>query len=81
MDPEKELKRVFSQTFNIPEEKISAETARLKLQEWDSLGHLRLIMETETVFGVSFTMEEIPALDSFGKILESIKMKLQPQIQ
>jgi hypothetical protein len=35
MDPEKELKRVFSQTFNIPEEKISAETARLKLQEWD----------------------------------------------
>jgi acyl carrier protein len=75
MDPEKELKRVFSQTFNIPEEKISAETARLKLQEWDSLGHLRLIMEIETAFGISFLMEEVTGLDSFQKILKKIKEK------
>jgi acyl carrier protein len=75
MDPEKGLKRGFSQTFNIPEEKISAETARLKLQEWDSLGHLRLIMEIETAFGISFLMEEVTGLDSFQKILKKIKEK------
>jgi acyl carrier protein len=78
MDPEKELKKVFSQTFNVPEEKISTETVQLKLQEWDSLGHLRLIMEVETAFGISFTMEEIPVLDSFGKILEKIRTKMKP---
>jgi len=77
MDLEQELKKVFSRTFSILQEKISADTKQFELQEWDSLGQLRLIMEVEEAFQVSFLLEEIPSLDSFDKLLESITLKMK----
>ncbi len=75
MDTELELKKVFARVFNLPVEKISAKTGQFKLEEWDSLGHLRLIMEVEMEFGISFTLEEVPGLDSFEKILNRVMTK------
>jgi len=75
MELEQELKNVFSQTFNISQEKISLKTRQVDLAEWDSLGQLRLIMEIETVFNVSFLIDEIATLDSFEKILYNIQTK------
>jgi len=76
MDLEKELKAIFAQTFHVPAETISLTTRQEDLKEWDSLGQLLLIMEIETVFGISFHVEEVPQLDSFGKLLENIKKKV-----
>ncbi|MFH1159523.1 MAG: acyl carrier protein [bacterium] len=80
MELEQELKKVFSHTFSVLQEKISVETRQFELQEWDSLGQLRLIMEIEEAFSVSFLMEEIASLDSFDKILENIKLKIKNNI-
>lgn len=77
MELEQELKKVFSGTFHISREKISRGTRQFELPEWDSLGQLRLIMEIEEAFHISFMMDEIPSLDTFDKILESIKLKLE----
>jgi len=77
MDPEQALKEVFARTFHISPEAVSTGTRQFELQEWDSLGQLRLIMEIEEQFQVSFMIEEIPGLDSFDKILEAVKRKKQ----
>jgi acyl carrier protein len=77
MDTEQELKKVFACTFNVHLEKISSGTRQFELQEWDSLGQLRLIMEIEEAFHVSFLIEEIPALDTFEKMAASVKTKLE----
>lgn len=76
METEQELRKVFAYTFNVLKERISSETRQFELQEWDSLGQLRLIMEIEEAFHISFSLEEIPTLNTFDKVLASLKLKL-----
>jgi len=75
MEQEKRLKKIFSETFNLPEEKITLEIQPSNLEAWDSLGQLRLFMNIETEFQISFHIDEIKELYSFGLILKKIKEK------
>lgn len=36
---------------------------------WDSVGHLRLVMEAERRFGVSYTLEKIPSMTTLSDFL------------
>jgi len=40
---------------------------------WDSLAHLRLLMAVEEEFGVSFSPDEIPELDSVRRIGDAVE--------
>jgi len=42
---------------------------------WDSIGHMNLIGELETCFGVTLEMDEIIALDSVGAVRQLIASK------
>jgi acyl carrier protein len=33
---------------------------------WDSLGHMNLVMELESRFGISLSMEDVATIDSVG---------------
>jgi acyl carrier protein len=35
---------------------------------WDSVGHMNLVMELESHFGIRFDMDEIVGLDSVGAV-------------
>ena len=48
--------------LGVPREALSPDTACGDITEWDSMMHLRLVMETEARYGVSIPLEEIPAL-------------------
>ena len=48
--------------LGVPPERLTPETACGDIPEWDSVMHLRLVMETEARYGVSIPLEEIPAL-------------------
>ena len=48
--------------FGVPSETLSLETACGDVPEWDSVMHLRLVMETEARYGVSIPLEAIPKL-------------------
>ena len=48
--------------LGVPREALSPDTACGDITEWDSVMHLRLVMETEARYGVSIPLEEIPAL-------------------
>jgi acyl carrier protein len=75
MELENRLKKIFSETFNVPEKKITPETQPANLEEWDSLGQLRLFMNVETEFQISFHIDEIKEINSFEKLLKSIQKK------
>lgn len=78
---ESKLVKVFSETFNVPEERITIDTRQKDMEEWDSLGQLRLIMAIESAFDISFLMEEIPSMDSFRKLLDAIRTKKDEKIE
>ena len=76
MEIEAKLKQIFSEVFNVPVSMISESTEQKMLNEWDSLGQLRLIMTIEESFDVSFSIDEIESLSNFQVILQNITDKL-----
>lgn len=40
-----------------------------EIPQWDSIGHMTLIAELESVFDVMFTTEQVIGLSSFNKAL------------
>ena len=52
--------------LDVPRETLTPETAFGSVPAWDSVMHLRLIMETEARFGSSIPLEEVPNLKTLG---------------
>lgn len=76
MEVEHKLRKIFSETFNVPEEKITRETHPSNLEAWDSLGQLRLMMNVESEFNITFHIDDIKELNSFEMLLKNIQEKL-----
>jgi len=55
--------------LKVPRERLSGETAYGSIPEWDSVNHLRLVMEAERRFGVSYPLERVPALKTIDDFL------------
>lgn len=48
--------------FSVGVETLSPETAYGSIEGWDSVNHLRLVMETEAKFGKPIPLEAVPGL-------------------
>ncbi|MDC0465788.1 hypothetical protein OAN14_03290 [Candidatus Pelagibacter sp.] len=57
--------------------KISPKKLGLGLHEkWDSLSHLKILLEVEKKFKIKFTMKEMTEIQSFEEIKKQIKKKI-----
>ena len=54
------LERVFSKILKIKIKKNIQNLSMQNCKQWDSLNHLRLILDIEKNFGISFEMKKIP---------------------
>jgi acyl carrier protein len=59
--------------LGVPPETLSWETAHGELPAWDSVMHLRLVMETEARYGVRIALEKIPALRTLGDFRDCLQ--------
>lgn len=66
---------VFRRVLNVDREQSVEQVERNVTEEWDSLGHTRLIVEIEKTFGVSISTEENRLLTSFQRGLEILGEK------
>ena len=48
--------------FGVGAEALAPETAFGSIEGWDSVNHLRLVMETEAKFGKPIPLEAVPGL-------------------
>jgi len=48
--------------FGVDAGELRSDTAYRSIPAWDSIAHLRLVMETEARFGSSIPLEAVPAL-------------------
>ena len=51
-----------AETLGVQKGTLTPETAYGSIPEWDSVMHLRLVMETEARYGSSIPLEAIPRL-------------------
>lgn len=67
-----ELLKVAAKTFEIESEKLSLDSSRSNLAQWDSLNHLKLFMAIEQHFDTQFSPEDIVNLSSLSEIADSL---------
>lgn len=73
---EERLKRILGDVFEMEAAEISDDSSPETIPLWDSLHHLKMITEFETVFEVRFTMKEVHAMTTFSKIREVLAIHL-----
>jgi acyl carrier protein len=70
---EERLQRAVVTGLRIGPERYRRDLKLGDLDEWDSLGHLELVAQIESEFGISLDMDDIPKLDS----LDAIRARLR----
>ena len=58
-----------AEIFEVERAAISETTRYGEVSGWDSVNHLRLVMEAERRFGVSYPLEKIPSLRTLSDFL------------
>ena len=55
--------------FKVPRQSLSGDSACGSIPEWDSVNHLRLVMEAEPRFGISYPLETIPSIKTIDDFI------------
>ncbi len=61
-----------SSVLKIQPEAVTLETSQENTPSWDSLAHLRLILEIEHNLGIRFRSQDIPQLTSVANLSKAI---------
>lgn len=72
----RELTPIFREVFDDDSLIPSAGMVAADVAEWDSLGHIRLVVAVEQHFGLEFTTAEIAGWPNVGAFAEAIRGKL-----
>ena len=73
-DIRKRIEEVFAGTFRVTpplEDSLSSGD----IHAWDSLNHIVLINKIEESFGISFDLDEMLTMQSFGEICTAVEKK------
>ena len=65
---DRRLQQIFREAFENDKLALTDSLSPENLPEWDSLGHVKLIMGCEEEFGVKFTIEETVESTSARKL-------------
>lgn len=68
----KKIGNIFSDIMDVSPDLVKIDTLMEEIPEWDSLGHIRLIMSVEEEFSVKFPITEIPKFKSINALVEGI---------
>jgi acyl carrier protein len=72
---DKRLEKVIRGVFPIEEEIIDENWTSEDIPDWDSVGHLNLIMEIEKAFDIKIEIEEMFEVEKLGDISRILKKK------
>lgn len=64
---------VFAEVFGVSVADLTTTSTREAFEDWDSLGHIRLVSALEAKFGLSLTVQQIESLQSVGDVVECIR--------
>ena len=71
-----EFARVVAEGLEVPPESVGPDTDSSEVEQWDSLGHLTLLMHLEKVFdGVTNDMPELAGAGSVREMYDMLAAK------
>jgi acyl carrier protein len=70
---DKKLKTILAKVLLIDEAKIGDGMSRKTVKEWDSMAHLMLVSEIESVFEVTMDDDDIMEIQTVADIKKTLK--------
>ena len=70
------LDEILSSVLDISLEAAAADPVRSQVPSWDSMTHLRLVMELEDAFGIVLDDAEIVDIESVGAVRFLVRRRL-----
>lgn len=67
------IRNIVATTFCIDENQITPQSSSEEIEEWDSLGHIKLILKLESAFHIKLNITVIPKLTNIKAIIEELK--------
>jgi acyl carrier protein len=64
---------ILEELFHLPDEKPVLQLTQKDVEEWDSIGHVRLIVALEERFKKEIPIKAAVALNSVNEVVEYIK--------
>ncbi|MBP5787515.1 MAG: acyl carrier protein [Kiritimatiellae bacterium] len=69
---EHDFLKFVADILDVSFESIDMDTCRDEFSQWDSLGHLRLIMEVQEAYGAQIPLVDFAAIKTFRDLYERI---------
>ena len=63
----------FVQTFAIERQQVTLKLAYQSIPQWDSVGHMALVVEIENTFNVTLDTDDIIGMSDVSKAVEILK--------
>lgn len=63
----------MSRVFGVPRRAVDDHTSNRSLPEWDSMGHMNLILELEATYGVSLSAQEALEMTDVAQIKQILQ--------
>jgi acyl carrier protein len=70
------IKKILAETFRIKVDAIDASTSIETIDTWDSLTHMELIANLESMLRLEFSSDEIIAMTSLATIQQIVNEKV-----
>ena len=67
---------VLRDVFDLPDLVLKNSTTAQDIDEWDSVNHIMLLVETERQFKVKFQTAEVEEMKNVGDLVSMIRVKL-----
>lgn len=69
------LSTVLQKMFKDPDLKAKPEMTAKDVKNWDSLNHIRFVIEVERAFGVKFTTSDVSKFKNVAELVSLIEQK------
>jgi len=69
------MKSVFEESLDIDSSNLTLDSKYEEVENWDSLGHVRIVGEIEDRLDIEFDIEDIIGQDTVQKLIEMVKSK------
>lgn len=66
----------INRVFRCPHVQITRDTVSADIDGWDSLSHIRVILECEKEFGIRFPKERVYAMKDVGEMCQIVRNAL-----
>jgi acyl carrier protein len=71
------VQQAFHTAFHVDPQSVSLQTVPDDIDGWDSVGHLELVAALESIFELSFDVDELMEMENVGEIVRIIQSKFR----